>query len=258
MDSAEKPVKSLTFPELLELRRKTEAISKLLQEQLLAHLETLRPVVAPTRLLGQYAGATGTKADASIADRALAQLQQSYKPFSMRPFDLPADFDQYWLTLVGNRMTLFPWEYTYEAKTERETKSIQMTSPVRWVLAFTSAYTLSQVRQAIAAKGERRPEHIRQFIVNALVTQLVLNQTPGLVSLFGDLRYQLETEYASDLGRLPLTTITSVLPSFRPADDVILAATNFSGVPAFIELIDVDALPGLPDPLRERIEQLIR
>jgi nicotinamide riboside transporter PnuC len=76
--------------------------------------------------------------------------------------------------VVGNRVTLYPWEYTYEARTDRETRTVTMTSAVRWVLSFTSAYTLSLTRQALANKGERRPEHIRQFVVNALVAQLVI------------------------------------------------------------------------------------
>jgi hypothetical protein len=257
MGAAEKPSQPLTFQELPELRRKTEAISKFLQDQLMAHLETLRPVLSPARVFSQYVGSAGTKGDTSLADRAFAQLQQSYKPFAARPFDLPAELDPYWLTLVGNRIALYPWEYTYEAKTERETKPIGMTSPVRWVMSFTSAYTLSQVRQAIAGKGEARPEHVRQFVVNALVTQLIVTHTPGLASLFADLRYHMQPDFTADLGRLPLTTITSGLPSFRPADELILSATNFSGVPAFIELIDIDALPDLQDPLKARIEDLL-
>lgn len=258
MDAAEKPSQPLTFQELPELRRRTEAVSKFLQAQLLAHLETLRPLLSPARVFGQYVGAVGTKGDTSLADRAFAQLQQSYKPFSTRPFNLPSELDPYWLTLVGNRITLYPWEYTYEARTERETKLIVMTSPMRWVMGFTSAYTLSQVRQAVAGKGEARPEHIRQFVVNALVTQLTVTHTPGLASLFTDLRYHMQPDFMSDLATLPLTTITSGLPSFRPADELILSASNFSGVPAFIELIDIDALPHLQDPLKARIEELLQ
>lgn len=257
MGAAEKPSQPLTFQELPELRRKTEAISKFLQDQLLAHLETLRPVLSPARVFGQYVGSVGSKGDTALAERAFAQLQQIYKPFATRPFDLPSELDPYWLTLVGTRITLYPWEYTYEAKTDRETKRIGMTSPVRWVMSFNSAYTLSQVRQAIAGKGEARPEHIRQFVVNALVTQLIVTHTPGLASLLADLRYHIQPDLTPDLARLPLTTITSGLPSFRPADELILSATNFSGVPAFIELIDIDALPHLQDPLRARIEELL-
>jgi hypothetical protein len=255
MSGPEPPTKLLTFEGLPQLRAKTEAVSKQLQDQLTTHLETLRPILSPERLFGKSVGA---KTDTPLADRALAQLQQSYRPFAARPFDLPTEFDPYWLSLVGNRITLYPWEYSYEASNGRETKSITMTSPVRWVVSFTSGYTLSQFRQAVIGKGERRPEQLRQFVVNALVMQLMFTHTPGLASLFADLRYHVETHSASDLPKLPLTTVTSGLPSFRPADDLILAATNFSGIPAFIELIDLDALSQLQDPLRARIEERLR
>jgi hypothetical protein len=258
MSGRERPTEPLTFQALPELRRRTETISKFLQDQLTTHLETLRPILSPERLFGKYVSSAGSKGDAPLWDRMLAQLQLSYKPFSARPFDLPSELDQYWLTLVGSHLTLYPWEYSYQAQAGGESKSITMTSPVRWVVSFTSAYTLSHVRQALTGKGERRPEHIRQFVVNALVTQMIIAHTPGLATLFADLRYELQTGSAPELARLPLITITSGLPSFRPTDDLIISATNFSGVPAFIELIDVDALPHLPDPLKVRIEELLR
>jgi len=255
MGGQAKRPKALTFQELTELRRKTEAVSKFLQEQLTAHLETLRPIVSPERLFGKFVGAKG---DTAAGDRAFAQLQQSYKPFSTKPFDAPSEFDEHWLTLVGNRVALYPWEYSHEAKTDRETKAISMASPVRWVVSFTSGYTLSQVRQGLAGKGERRAEHIRQFVVNALVTQATFAHASGLASLFADLRYQVQTDFAPDLPKLPLTTISFGLPSFRPADDLILAATTFSGVAAFVELIEIDALARLQDPLKTRLEEFVR
>jgi hypothetical protein len=246
---------TLTFQQLSELRRRTEIVSKFLQEQLAAYLETLRPILAPDRVLGKYLGARG---DTSLSERAFMQLQQAYKPFTTRPFELPAELDPHWLTLVGSRITLYPWEYAHEARTDRETRTIAMTSPVRWIVSYSSPYTLSQFRQAVAGTGERRIEHVRQFVVNALVVQLVTAHSPGLAPLFADLRYHLQTDAAPDLPRLPLTTITASLPSFRPADDLILSATSFSGVPAFIELIDLDAFARLEDPLRTRVEQLLR
>jgi hypothetical protein len=258
MDGPDDALRPLTFQELPDLRRKTETISKFLQDQLSAHLETLRPILSPERLFGKYVGTAGAKGDVPTADRALAQLQQSYRPFSGPPFNLPSELDPYWLTLVGSRVSLHPWEYTHQARTERESKPITMSSPVRWVVSFSSTYTLSHVRQALAGKGERRPEHIRQFVVNGLVMQLMMAHTPGLAPLLADLRYQLSIDFLPDLPKLPLTTITSGLPSFRPADDLILAATNFSGVPAFIELIDVDKLSAVQDPLRARLEDLLR
>ena len=48
--------KALTLSELPELRRKTEAISRFLRDQIAAHLETLCPLFAVERILGKYAG----------------------------------------------------------------------------------------------------------------------------------------------------------------------------------------------------------
>jgi len=42
------------------------------------------------------------------------------------------------------------------------------------------------------------------------------------------------------------------------ADDLILAATTFSGIPAFVELIDTDATARLQDPLKTRLQELVR
>ena len=255
MGGSETPTKPLTFERLPEFRSKTEAISGLLRDQLAGHLETLRPILSPERLFGKSAG---SKVDAPLADRALAQLQQSYRQFAGPPFDLPAELDPYWLTLVGNRLALDPWEYTYEASDGRQSRTISMTSPVRWVVSFTSGYTLSQFRQAVLTRSERRPEHVRQFVVNSLVAQLLVAHTPGLTALFSDLRYEVQTQSAADLQKLPLTTIASGLPSFRPDDDLVLAATSFSGVPAFIELIDIDAIAHMQDPLKARLEERLR
>ncbi|HVQ75913.1 MAG TPA: hypothetical protein VMT79_10290 [Candidatus Binatia bacterium] len=94
--------------------------------------------------------------------------------------------------------------------------------------------------------------------MNALVTQAMIARAPGLVPLFTGLRYRLETESDPDVPKRPLTTIAfSGLPSFRPADDLILAATSFSGVPAFVEVIDSDALSRFDDPLKTRMQELL-
>ena len=251
---SDQTARTLTLEQLTDLRHKTEIVSKFLQEQLQAHLETLRPVLALDRVFGRYAGA---RADSPIADRVFAELQQSYRAFTVKPYDLPTQFDEHWLSLVGSRVTLYPWDYSHQTKAGRE-RTITMSSPVRWVVTYTSAYTLGQFRQAVAGTGERRPEHVRQFVVNALVTQLMVQHTPGLGPLLGDLRYRVQTDASPDLPKLPLTTITASLPSFRPSDDLIASAVTFSGVPAFIELIDIEALSTLQDPLKARIMELVR
>jgi len=242
---------SLTLPELPELRRKTEAVSQFLRQQIATHLETLRPLFAPERIFGKSAGG---KVDVPGAERALTELQQSYRPFSHKPYDLPETLDTNWLSLVGNALELHPWEYVHQV----QGKNITMSSPVRWVVNYRTNYTLAQVKNVLAGKETVRPEYLRQFVVNTLVLQLVLNRNPGLGQLFHDLRYELKTEIAPDLKGLPIVTITSCLTSFRPADDMIQAATAFSGVPAFIELLDTQALRQPIDSLQTRIEALLK
>ena len=59
------------------------------------------------------------------------------------------------------------------------------------------------------------------------------------------------------LGEAPLVTLGASLSSFKPDDEMILSATRFSGVPAFIELLDVPAIDQLDDPLREQVKQAL-
>src|SRR5687768_13892859 len=133
--------KSMTFEELAQQRRNTELIAKLLREQLAKYLETLRPIFVPERVLGKY---TGAKADVPGSDRVFADLQQKVRDFSKQPFDLPTELDAQWLTLVGNRLELYPWEYRHEAKTEKESRGITMTAPVKWIVTYASNYSAQQ------------------------------------------------------------------------------------------------------------------
>jgi len=242
---------AVSLQELPELRRKTERISEALRQQLASHLETLRPIYTPERVFGKLAGG---RIEVATADRALAELKEKYAPFSSKPYDLTANFDPAWLPLVGSGLDLYPWEYTHEISG----KQITLTSPVRWVINFKSNYNLGKLRTVLNGREQGRAEFLRQFVVNALVLQSVLRLNPGLKQLFTDLRYDLKTETPAEFKGLPVVTITSCLSSFRPDDELISAATAFSGVPAFIELIDLAGVQAPPDALKERIQQLLQ
>ena len=113
-------------------------------------------------------------------------------------------------------------------------------------------------------RPERRLEPVREKATIASAPRAtkrfvhaMLARFPGIAQLLTDLRYDIQTEKSRALGALPLVTVRSCLPSFRPADNLMLTAVRFSGVPAFIELIDLEALSALPDPLKLRIEQIL-
>jgi hypothetical protein len=253
-NESDQPAPTLTFQELAEARRNTETISKFLQDQLVIYLETLRPLFEPERLLGKHAGGKNV---AAHGDKALTQIQQSYQALAGKPFDVPREFDAGWLTRIDSTLELYRWEYVHAAGAGAQQKQITMTHPARWVLGYKSGATLAQIARGLVTRSERQPELTKQFVVNALVLSGLITRNTGLTSLLSALRFDVRVEEFPGFGKLPLVTITAQLPTFRPADDLILAAVSFSGVPAFIELIGLDTVRNLQDPLKTRIEALL-
>lgn len=249
--------RSLTVPEAVELRGKSEAISRLLRSQIEGHLETLRVLFAPRRLLGKHLGGSASRDEVPGADKALLELERRYKEVAGPPFVLRPQLDHAALTNLENRIELYPWEYAYQASSGAETKTINITCPVRWVMSYACDYSLSQLRHVLAGKEEKRADDVRQFVVNALVMRAMLDKFPALGALLGDLRFEIGVETADGLGELPLVTLSSNLTSFLPPDDLVLTAAGFSGVPAFIELVDENAVQNLRDPLREKIKGIM-
>jgi len=245
---------TLTFENLAVLRRKTEAISDFLQTRLLQHIETLGSLFAPEHVLGK----PSSQRELTQSSKSLAELREVYRQFIGKPFDLSRDFESEMVTQIGNRLEVVRADYLHKAvSAQGRAKLVTISSPVRWLLTYRSAYNPSQARQVMVGKEERRMEHLQQFVLNAVVLRTVINRNEGLKDLFSDLRFEIEIKPVQDLGSLPLVSIVAPLPSFRPADDLILASTDFSGVPAFIELIDVDAIHALQDPLKVQIEAIM-
>ncbi len=254
MSESDNTTKTLTSEQLVDLRKKTQTVAQLLHSQVQSHIETLRPLFSPRRMFGKYVGG---KEEVAGADKALAQLRSAFQAVCGKPFSLPPELDQDVLSDIDGRLELAPWEYTHEAKSQNETRVLTITSPLRWILTYSSTSTLSQLRQTLAGQQERRADSVRQFVVNALVMGLVFEKFPGIEQVLTDLRYQVSKEKHPGLGELSLVTITSCLSSFRPSDAMLLNATDLSGVPAFIELVDLESISTMRDPLKLRIEQVL-
>lgn len=245
--------RQLTLEELPDLREKTERVSSIIQTRLRRQLEVLRPLLGPARIFGRYVGG-GVKEEVTGAHEAWTKLQEVYRSACGRPFGLQPQLESSILEGIDNRVELHPWEYSYELAGQKERKAVTVTSPLRWLIVYRSAYSPSQLRQQLASSGERKQEPIRQFLVSALALNLLFEKNPGLVQLLADLRYRVQAETAPGLGALLMTTIAAPISSFRPSDELILSSTRLSGVPAFIELIDPASVAQIPDPLREEVQ----
>ena len=244
----------VTLEDLGVMRQQTEVISELLRRRLLTQLEILRGIFAPRRLLGRHAGAL-VREDAPGADRALSELRDRYAAACGRPFALPKELGDERLE-IGGMLDLYPSVYRHTL--EQPDRVIAMTNPVCWTLHYRSGYTLADLESALGQRAQLRPADARQFLLSALVLQLLLETFPEISSLLEDLRYEVSITKRPGLGELPLVTLRAPLTSFRPPDDLISTATQMSGVPAFIELIDAEALATLRDPLREQLEAALQ
>jgi hypothetical protein len=249
------PTKEISFGQLAVARKSTQAVSDYLEKQLLGYLDTLRSLFLPERVLGKLAG---SKFDVPGADKALTELQDSYRRLPGKPFDFPKEFETDWLSEVGVKLEVQRWESSREISTESGKRTILVTSPTRWILAYGPSYTVSQAIQAFARKQDRRGiDQLRQFVVNTLVMQALIARNAGLPAILGELRYNVNKQTHPGLSGLPVLVIQSQVSTFLPPESVIAAATELSGIDAFIELIDVEAVRQLSDPFKQRIVQMI-
>jgi hypothetical protein len=249
------PTRNLSFEQLAAARKSTQAVSDFLEKRLLGYLDTLRSLLLPERLLGKLAG---SKFDVPGADKALTELQDTYRRLPGKPFDFPKEFETDWLVEIGLKLDVQRWEYSREISTESGKRMIQITSPTRWILAYGPGFSASQAIQAFARKQDRRGiDQLRQFVVNTLVMQALIARSSALSSMLSELRYNVLAQTHPGLSSLPLVVIQSQVPTFLPPEPVIAAATELSGVNAFIELIDVEAIRQLSDPFKQRLSQLI-
>ena len=249
------PTKNLSFDQLAAARKSTQAVAGFLEKQLLGYLDTLRSLLLPERLLGKL---TGSKFDVPGADKALTELQDNYRRLPGKPFDFPKEFETDWLAELGVKLELQRWEYSREISTDSGKRPVLITSPTRWILAYGPVYTVSQAVQAFASRQDRRGiDQLRQFVVNTLVMQALITRSAGLASIFAELRYHITTQAHPGLSGLPLVVVQSQVTTFVPPESVISAATELSGVDAFIELVDVEAIHQLSDPFQQRISQLV-
>ncbi len=193
----------------------------------------------------------------SNSDRNVAELRELYRNVALRPFDLRPE-----LTLpiesISTQIQLNEWEYLHTIKTERGWQSIKVTAPLTWVVTYSSACSLSILRQVLAGKEERNADSVRAFVLRACLMSLHFSKFPGLAGLFEGLRYRVEVRKSAELGDLPLVTISAPISTIRPADSLVTIASGLAGGTSFAEVLDLESVRQFRDPLREEIAAIFK
>lgn len=248
-------ISSLTHEQLPRLHSLTAEVQRICRGQLRKYLDALAPLFRPRRVLAEHMEGSGKESVAG-ADQTFAELREIYFKACGRPFDLRKDLPSP-LESVGTQIGLYEWEYVYDVRTERESRSITIVSPLTWVLAYPSTYSLSMLRQVMAGKQERNAEGVQSFVLRACLMHLQFAKLPELQALFEGLRFSVEVRKSPQLGELPLVTVSAPIRTIRPADDLLLAATGLSGRTAFDEVIDDYQAAHIPDPLQAQVLKVL-
>lgn len=256
MDNPIAPTESLNTDQLLHLHKLTKDVSKFCQKQLRGYLDTMALLFRPRRMLGD--AMEGSERDsATNTDRAITELRELYRSVALRPFDLRPELS-FPLESVSTQIQLYEWEYLHQAKTDRGWRSIRVTSPLTWVVAYSSTYSLHMLRQVLAGQEERNPESVRAFVLRACLMHLHSTKFPAITELLAGLRYRVEVRRSPELGDLPLLTVSAPFQTMRPSDNLVNVASGLAGGTSFAEVLDMDTVRNLRDPLREEIAALFR
>lgn len=242
---------SVTSEDLQARHDLTRQVAACCRQEIRTYLDALAPLFRPRRLLGDYVEGSGRE---SVPDAAqnFTRLQEAFSRVCGRPFDLRPGLSSP-IESPPTQMRLADWEYIHEARAGRERKQITVTAPLTWVLGYPSVYSLPMMRQVAAGRQERDADAVRSFVLRACTLALLLERQPKLTGLLEGLRYQVEVRKLPELGELPLMTLSAPVATFRPSDEILLAATGLSGRAVFEEVVDIEGAEQIRDPLRERI-----
>jgi hypothetical protein len=240
---------------LLALRKLTRAVGDLFRGQLKEHFETLGPLLRPRNVLGEYVQ-PATKETVKGAETAFKELQGLYeKVATSKPFHLPKELKPP-LSVMSTALELTPMEYSHVAKTDRDTKTVTVSSPLRWLLSY-AGYGPRRLRELLAERN-RTGDELQQFVLHYLMLHIVLAKQTGVAKLLEALHFPMSSGRLPDCGELPVTTISAYLTTVRPPDDVIIESTEVSGMDAFEEVVNPEDIVALRDPVQTRLLELAK
>jgi hypothetical protein len=240
---------------LLAVRKLTRAITDVVRVQMTEYLKTLTPLLRPHVVLGEYIHG-GQKEPTHKADKAFKDLQSMYatvansKPFHLqRELNPPLDFAR-----AGLEIT--PFDYVHVVQSGNETRRIRVRCPLTWVLTYTD-FPPTRLQELLDAKG-RDADELQRFVLSYLALHLVTTYEPALMQLFGALHLPITTTRLPQFGELPITRIGIPIATMRPSDAVVIESAELTGMDAFEEVVRVEEIAQLADPLKERLLEIAR
>jgi hypothetical protein len=256
MDNPAAPAESLNIEQLLRLHTLTKEVSKVCQKQLRGYLDTMALLFRPRRTFGD-AMEGSERESVGGSEKTLAELRELYRKVALRPFDLRPELSLP-IESISTQIQFYEWEYLHQTNTDQGFRAIKVTSPLTWVISYSSTYSLPMLRQVLAGKEERDSEAVRAYVLRACIMHFHLARFPAIAELLAALRYQVEVRHSPETGDLPLVTVSAPFATIRPPDSLVTIASGLAGGTSFSEVLDVATVKSLRDPLREQLAGIFR
>jgi hypothetical protein len=239
---------------LLALRKLTRAIADAVRAQITDHLTTLAPLFRPQTVLGDHI-VGGLKESTRRADQALKEVQALHEAVApVQPFNLRRELTVP-MNLAVAGLEITPVDYVHVAHAGTEGRRIMVRRPLLWTVSY-SGFSPTRLPELLDARV--RGEALQQFIVSHLLLHTVVTHQHGLRKVFDALRLPLITAKTPEFGDLPITRIGVSISTFRPSDAVVVQSAELTGIDAFEEVVNVDDIGQLSDPLRDRLTEIAR
>ena len=238
---------------LLALRKLTRAITDVVRVQMTEYLKTLTPLLRPKAVLGDYVQG-GPKEPSRKSDKAFADLQKLYESVAtIRPYNLPRELMPP-LSFASPMLEITPLDYDHLAQSGSNTRKIKVRCPLTWVLTYAD-FPPTRLQELIESKA-RSIEELQRFVLSYLVMHLAATSDPALRLIFDAMHFPLTTSKSPQFGELPITRIGIPIATTRPSDDLVIQSAELTGMDAFEEVVKIEDIARLGDPLKERLLQL--
>lgn len=246
---------SYSTQRLLALRKSTRAISDLLRGQMREYLSTLAPLFRPRTVLGNYVEGSAYEVSRT-GEKAFKDLQELYQTIAQsKLYRLPLELKTP-LEVINPQLEMTPVEYTHVASSGADSKTVIVTSPLKWALTY-GGFGPGRFRE-ILHSSDRTSDQLQQFVLHYLMMHSVVSKQAGVARIMEALHFPLRIEISPEFGDLPLTFVCSSVSTLRPPDEVIIESTEVSGMNAFEEVVQLEDIAKLRDPLKEQLVEITK
>lgn len=246
---------TISTRKFIALRKLTRTMAETLRSDLRSTLITIEPLLRPRTVFGEHVQGHG-KDLVKGADRAFKDLAADYSEVAgSKPFHIPKELKSPFEVMSAS-LEMQPVEYSYTARSDRDSKTVKISSPLKWVVNYRD-YGLEDLKRVLADRN-RTEEQLRRFVVHFLLVEHVFTRQPGIKDMLASLRFPPVVERRPEFGSLPITCITTAVSTYRPDDEVIVETTEISGSEEFEEFVKVSDVTNLTDAYRDKLLELVK